>query len=125
MHVRSGWTVLRDGIAVAVVLVWWLVVAPASADHLSWMRPYKSEGGGSCCGDVDCVPAAVTMGPDGEVIVNGVSLRMPRGSVHLAPDDVELGWWCYQGHAACQPPRLEISQACARCVFVPRRPGTL
>jgi hypothetical protein len=125
MRARSGCPALRDGVALAAVLVWWLIVAPASADHLSWMRPYTSAGGASCCGDVDCVPATVGLGPDGEVIVNGVPLRLPRGSVHLAPEGVETGWWCYQGHAACQPPLLEISQACARCVFVPGRPGTL
>src|SRR5262245_43341015 len=88
IRTRSGGTVVRDGIALAAVLMW-LVVAPASADHLSWMRPYKSEGGGICCGDVDCVPATVAMGPDGEVVVNGVPLRLPRGSVHLAPDGIE------------------------------------
>jgi hypothetical protein len=116
---------MRGKIVVAGVVVWWFVVAPAYADHLPWMRPYKSEGGGSCCGDVDCILATVAMGPDGEVVVNGVPLRLPPGSVHLAPDGVETGWWCYHGHAPCQPPLLEISEACARCVFMPHRPGHL
>jgi hypothetical protein len=125
MHIRSGHTVMRDGIALTAVVVWWLAIALASADHLPWMRPYTSEGGGSCCGDVDCIPATVALGPDGEVIVNGVPLWLPRGSVHLAPDDVDTGWWCYQGHAPCQSPQLEISEACARCVFVRNSPGHL
>jgi hypothetical protein len=125
MRVRSGRTSMRGGIAVAAVAIWWLAVTLASADHLLWMHPYKSAGGGSCCGDIDCIPASVAMGLDGEVVVNGVPLRLPRGSVHLAPDGVETGWWCYHSHAPCQPPLLEISEACARCVFVPGRPGNL
>jgi hypothetical protein len=32
------------------------------------------------------------MGSDDEVIVNGVPLQLPHGSVHLAPDGIETGW---------------------------------
>jgi hypothetical protein len=103
MRVHSGRTVARGGIAVAASIVWGLASNPASADHLSWMHPYKSEWGGRCCGDVDCIPANVTMGPDGEVMMNGVPFRLPRGSVHLAPDGVETGWSCSHRHAAVSP----------------------
>jgi hypothetical protein len=125
MRGRSGRTVLRGGTAMIAVVVGWLTVGLAYADHLPWMRPYKSTDDGSCCGDADCIPATVALGQDGEVIVNGVPLRLPPGSVHLPPDDVETGWWCYHGDAPCQPPLPEISDACARCVFVRGRPRNL
>ncbi len=72
-----------------------------------------------------CVPATVVAGRDGEVIVNGVPLRLPPGSVHPVPDSVDTGWWCYQGPVNCQPPTLEISAACARCVFFRRSTGDI
>jgi hypothetical protein len=125
MHTRPRQAVTTSGMVLAIIGLALLVVQLAGADHLAWMAPYRSSGGGACCGEANCVPATVVRGPDGEVRVNGVPLRLPTGSVHLAPDGVDTGWWCYQALMSCQPPLLEISAACARCVFVPQRLGTL
>jgi hypothetical protein len=125
MHTRLRQVVMTRGMVLATIGLALLVVQLAEADHLAWMAPYRGSGGGACCGEANCVPATVVRGPDGEVRVNGVPLRLPTGSVHLAPDGVDTGWWCYQALMSCQPPLLEISAACARCVFVPQRLGTL
>jgi hypothetical protein len=120
MTVRQRWATQSGGIALGAIVVSWFVVGVAFADHLQWMKPHRTYDGKSCCGDTDCVPATVVAGPDGQVIVNGAPLRLPSGSVHPVPEDVDTGWWCYQGHASCQPPTLEISAAWARCVFFRR-----
>jgi len=125
MDTRPRQAVMTRGIVLATIAFTLLGVRLARADHLAWMAPYRSNGGGGCCGEANCVPATVALGPDGEVRVNGVPLRLPMGSVHLAPDGMDTGWWCYQAQVSCQPPLFEISAACARCVFVPRRLGTL
>jgi hypothetical protein len=84
--------VRKGKLLLTAMVICLLVVELSSADHLSWMRPYKAFDGGSCCGDSDCVPAAVVAGPHGEVIVNGVRIKMPPGSVHPVPEGVESGW---------------------------------
>ena len=68
MHSRSGRTVLRGGTAMIAVVVGWLTVGLASADHLPWMRPYTSTGGAVAV----AMPIACRPGQDGELIVNGV-----------------------------------------------------
>jgi hypothetical protein len=125
MIIRLRRATQPGGITLAAVVVACFVAGVACADHLQWMKPYKTYDGKSCCADVDCVPATVVTGPDGQVIVNGVPLRLPPDSVHPVPDGVDTGWWCYQGVTSCQPPTLEISAACARCVFVRRSPGDI
>lgn len=98
------------------------------AEHLPWMEPYRDASGGSCCNDLDCVPADVlAMDPaQGIVQVDGVVLQLPPGSVHRVPDQVEQGsgWWCWRaGPPECQPPEVQKSQACGRCAFYTMRPG--
>jgi hypothetical protein len=75
--------------ALVVIVVEVLLAGAARADHLWWMQPYRPHDGGSCCGEVTCVPATVVAGPDGQVIVNGVPLRLPPGSVHPVPGGVD------------------------------------
>src|SRR5687767_14530066 len=48
--------------------------------------------------------------------VNGTSVVLFKESVHLSEELV--AYWCHQGRAPCQPPQLEISSACGRCLFV-------
>ena len=48
--------------------------------------------------------------------VNGTFVEIPKGSVHLSQEPI--AYWCYYGQTPCQPPQLETSAVCGRCLFV-------
>jgi hypothetical protein len=90
------------------------------ATHGHWLDHYHSADGVSCCGVRDCVKVAARLvedrGTTWRAEVNGTSVVLPKKSVHLSEEP--MAYWCYQRRAPCQPPQLEISFACGRCLFV-------
>jgi hypothetical protein len=109
-------------LVIAVIIV--LFAVPVFADHLQWMQGDRGVHGESCCNDLDCVPADATLLDlkRGHVRVNGVDLVVPKESIHVIKDDSD-GYWCYQLTTRCQPPELELSPECERCVYVKRVGG--
>ena len=90
------------------------------AMHGHWIDHYRNARGASCCGIRDCVTVEARLvedrGKTWLAEVNGTFVELPKGSVHLSQEPV--AYWCYQGQAPCQPPQLDISPACGRCLFV-------
>ena len=97
----------------------WLLLWPAGAGavHIAWMAPFRDAHGVSCCERTDCRPANVTVLHQrrGEVLVDGVPLTLPPGSVHRIPHEAHepdaVGFWCYRGD-----PR-QVTAANSRCIF--------
>jgi len=90
------------------------------ASHGHWIDHYQGASGTSCCGMQDCVKVTARLVEDRGLMwraeVNGTAVLLPKGSVHLSEEPV--AYWCHNGQAPCQPPHLEISPACGRCLFV-------
>jgi hypothetical protein len=90
------------------------------ADHGHWIDHYRNANGASCCGTRDCVKVDARLVEDRGTVwlaeVNGMLVELPKGSVHLSQEPI--AYWCHQGQPFCRPPQLEISSACARCLFV-------
>lgn len=85
-------------------------------EHLPWMRDYKDALGVSCCGIEDCKPARVfVIDGRGLVEIDGVTLRLPVGSIHVLPLDAHSGsgWVCLR---PSQCPE-QIEPKCVRCIF--------
>ena len=83
---------------IALLLLW---TALAGAEHLPWMEPYRDADNISCCSRTDCRPADITVLNHslGEVLLNGVLLTLPPGSLHRIPPEAHepnaAGYWCY------------------------------
>jgi hypothetical protein len=90
------------------------------ATHGHWIDHYRNADGMSCCGMQDCVEVAARLvedrGTTWRAEVNGTSIVLPKKSVHLSEEPA--AYWCHNAQAPCQPPQLEISSACGRCLFV-------
>ena len=100
-------------------IVWLLLLWPAlaGAEHIFWMQDYYDANGGGCCARTDCRPADITVlnHRRGEVLLNGVPLTLPPGSLHRIPPEAHepnaAGYWCYIW--AAEP----ISALNVRCLF--------
>ena len=95
-----------------------LSVSRIDAEHIFWMEPFRDADNISCCGKAaDCRPADITVlnHRRGEVLVDGVPLTLPPGSVHRIPHDAHepeaAGFWCYRGDPH------EVTAANSRCIF--------
>lgn len=81
------------------------------------MQGYHDAAGISCCGKTDCRPADITAinQARGEVLIDGVPLRLPPGSGHRIPPEAHepdaSGYWCFRANLH------EITAANTRCVF--------
>ena len=100
-------------------IVWLLLLCPAlaGATHIAWMEGYQDTAGVSCCARTDCRPMEVLVlnHRRGEVLLNGVPLTLPPGSIHRIPPEAHepdaRGYWCYIW--AAEP----ISALNVRCLF--------
>jgi hypothetical protein len=45
------------GLALMAIVLEVILAGVACADPLWWLQPYRTHGGGGCCGEVKCVPA--------------------------------------------------------------------
>ena len=103
-----------DWLALSLLLLWPTI---AGARHIAWMEPYRDAEGTSCCGRSDCRPADITVlnHRRGEVLLDGVPLTLPPGSIHRIPPEAHepdaVGYWCWKG----SPDR--ITSETTRCVF--------
>jgi hypothetical protein len=90
------------------------------AMHGHWLDHYQSANGSLCCGRGDCVTVNARLveerGTRWLAEVNRTFVELPKGSVHLSQEPT--AYWCYQGQVPCQPPQLEMSAVCGRCLFV-------
>ena len=90
------------------------------AMHGHWLDHYHSASGSLCCGREDCVVVYARLVEERGTMwlteVNGQLVELPKGSVHLSEEP--RAYWCHQEHASCRPPKLAISAACGRCLFV-------
>ena len=105
MHLRSLCT---------LIILLCLVLHPyaSSAAHRSWHDHYTDFLGMRCC-TTDCVSLPVSLlGRDGdmvEVLVAGIRVVLPAGSVHQSED--AQSWVCLRN------PQMVPSMANVRCVF--------
>lgn len=86
------------------------------AEHIPWMRDYKDGQGVSCCGIEDCKPSRVfVIDGRGLVEIDGVTLRLPIGSIHILPLEAHSGsgWVCLRPSECPE----EINADCVRCAF--------
>ena len=108
-----------------VVLLFVVLLPPeiARADHIPWMDKY------GCCGEKNCLSATVSKKSDeGDVIVNGLSLKIRPSAVHKS--ETVYGWYCWRLIEKCMPPKDSvtvpqeiISEKCALCAFYEGRAG--
>jgi hypothetical protein len=105
-----------------MLLVGALLVLPALlwATHGHWIDHYRSASGTLCCGMQDSVTVNARLVEDRGTVwlaeVNGTFVELPKGSVHLSQEPI--AYWCHQEQQSFQPPQLEISPICGRCLFV-------
>ena len=100
-------------------IVWLLLLWPAlaGAEHIVWMEGYQDAAGISCCERTDCRPADITVLNQrrGEVLLDGVPLTLPPGSIHRIPAHAHepnaAGYWCFRANSR------EVTAANTRCIF--------
>jgi len=80
----------------------------------------RGASGASCCGVWDCMQVEARLVEEWGTVwlaeVNGRFVELPKGSVHLSQEPI--AYWCHLGWEPCQPPQLQISPVCGRCLFV-------
>lgn len=99
---------------VFLALIFSLICGTVYAEHtpdLAWMAPYKNVGGGSCCGENDCIEVqanVLSQGPgwvDVQIKQNGItdkfrvkqSGKPMHGVVHFHSNNTH-DYWCYIGN---------------------------